>query len=169
LNTARPLTTQATGSRLRSRRLAATLLLLLHVDLPGQWGEEKQSTESEMEGARRGGHDHSALCTACVSSMSSSLPLPALLSSALPCHVKGSARTAQRATVRRCRQVSKSLSPTARTRQPLLHVPAIRWSCQSHAIPFHHVSVCFALNRHMLLLLRKGTVNPRRAAPPSRD
>lgn len=52
MKTARPLTTQATGSRLRSRRLAARLLLLLHVDLPGQWGEEKQrNREQDGRGA----------------------------------------------------------------------------------------------------------------------
>jgi len=45
------------------------LLPLLHADLPGQWRELKEL--GEMEGARRGGHDDSALQT-------SSLPLPVL-------------------------------------------------------------------------------------------
>lgn len=69
------------------------LLPLLHADLPGQWRELKRELR-EREGARRGGHDHSALHT-------SSLPLPALTSN----HVKDPARTAGRATVRRCRRV----------------------------------------------------------------
>jgi hypothetical protein len=81
-------------------------------------GSGGRETESEMEGARRGGHNHSALCTLHVSSMSSSsLPLPALLSFALPCEGLGKNSTESHGSA-----LPSSLYPTARTRHPLLRL-----------------------------------------------
>lgn len=160
---ARPLTTQATGSRLRSRE-ACCCCCMLHVDLPGQW----EGTERDRERGGRGAAWRPRFGSQ--SSMSSSLPLPVLIRChcfALPCEGPGKNSTESH---------DSGLPSRLAVPVPLYALPSAAvataqhvLSGQSHPIHPHHASVCFALNRRMLLLLRGNTINPLRAAPSSRD